>query len=129
MPPSALQNKALLGVLLPVVFYMSVGPALIIVNRSLIKEVGFDFPILISAAGQGLSGLCSRILIDVLGVVALDDNTREMVSERSFILTALVPVGACQAITLACGNAVYLYLNMGFIQVILACVYPMFTWI
>jgi hypothetical protein len=106
-----------LTVLLPVLFYMSCGPALIIVNRSLIKEVGFEFPILISAAGQGLSGLFARAIIDVLGVVSIDSDTRQMASDRTFVLTALLPVGACQAITLACGNAVYLYLNLGFIQV------------
>ena len=40
---------------------------------------------------------------------------REVVT-ASFYLWNLVPVGACMASTLAFGNAVYLYLPVGFIQ-------------
>ena len=68
--------------------------------------------------GQALTGLFSRLLIDCLGVVTIDDQTRELASDWKFVFSAFVPVGACQALALACGNAVYMYLNMGFIQML-----------
>jgi len=97
---------------------MATGPALIIVNRTIMKDIGFQYPILLSALGQGLTGLFSRILIDVLGVVTIDAQTRELASDWKFVFSAFAPVGACQALALACGNAVYMYLNMGFIQML-----------
>jgi hypothetical protein len=104
--------------ILAVGFYMVTGPALIIVNRTILKDVGFSYPILLSALGQGLSGLTSRVLIDVFGVVKMDVHTRELASDWKFVMTSFVPVGACQALALACGNAVYMYLHMGFIQML-----------
>jgi hypothetical protein len=106
------------SVLLAIGFYMVTGPALIIVNRTIMKDIGFQYPILLSALGQGLSGLVSRFMIDVAGVVKIDAQTRELAADWRFVVSAFVPVGACQALALACGNAVYMYLHMGFIQML-----------
>jgi hypothetical protein len=111
-------STSIWSIVLAVTFYMATGPALIIVNRTIMKDIGFEYPILLSALGQGLTGLFSRLLIDVLGVVTIDAQTRELASDWKFVFSAFVPVGACQALALACGNAVYMHLNMGFIQML-----------
>mmetsp|Transcript_42435 Transcript_42435/g.137021 ORF Transcript_42435/g.137021 Transcript_42435/m.137021 type:complete len:357 (+) Transcript_42435:70-1140(+) len=102
-------------VVVSVAVYLSVGPALILVNRHLLKVVGFDFPMMLSGLGLVGASLTAVILVNVLRVV--EPSHRSMLTPR-FVATNLLPIGAAMAATLAAGNAVYLYLPVGFIQML-----------
>jgi hypothetical protein len=70
-------------------------------------------------SGLGLVGasLSSIILMKVCRVV--EPRQSHLITPR-FVLLNLAPIGAAMSATLACGNAVYLYLPVGFIQMLKA---------
>ncbi|KAL3913240.1 MAG: hypothetical protein SGPRY_008053 [Prymnesium sp.] len=88
--------------------YLSVGPTLIIHN--------FNFPMALSGLGLLFSSAVSVGLVKT-GVVQLEQSSQ---ISRGFYFTNLLPIGASMAATLAAGNAVYLYLPVGFIQMLKA---------
>ena len=92
------------------------GPALIIVNRTILKERGFNYPMAVSGLGLLFSSAVSLVLVHCRCV----RNEHARVVTPSFWLQNLLPIGAALAATLAAGNAVYLYLPVGFIQMLKA---------
>ena len=97
--------------------YLLVGPALILVNKQILSGLNFAYPMALSGLGLLFSSTTCTLLVHACGAVKLQQ--REVVT-GSFYLWNLVPVGACMASTLAFGNAVYLYLPVGFIQMLKA---------
>ena len=108
--------KELFSALLALTLYMAIGPTLILVNRSILKEKGFNYPMALSGLGLLASSLISASLV---GGKCVKLENSDVVT-RDFYLRNLVPVGAAMATTLASGNAVYLYLPVGFIQMLKA---------
>ena len=103
-------------VLIACTLYLLIGPSLIIVNRTLLKDRQLRYPMMISGLGLLFSSAVSALLIhcrcvhrEHLSVITLD-----------FFLRNLLPIGAALACTLAAGNAVYVYLPVGFIQMLKA---------
>lgn len=96
--------------------YLSIGPTLILVNRSLLKRHSFDYPMMLSGLGLLFSSAVSVMLVRC-GVVHLENSA--MVT-RTFFIRNLLPIGAAMATTLAAGNAVYLFLPVGLIQMLKA---------
>lgn len=105
-----------LKVLVYIALYLSVGPTLILVNRSLLKKHNFNYPMMLSGLGLLFSSAVSTSLV-ASGVVKLEHSA---LITRQFFLRNLLPIGAAMAATLAAGNAVYLYLPVGFIQMLKA---------
>lgn len=97
--------------------YLTVGPTLILVNRHILKEVGFNFPMALSGLGLVGASLSSVVLMKVCRVV--EPRQSHLITPR-FVLLNLAPIGAAMSATLACGNAVYLFLPVGFIQMLKA---------
>ena len=100
-------------ILLACGFYLAIGPSLILINRTILKERGFNYPMMLSGLGLLFSTAVSSTLVCCS---CLKLEHRELVT-LSFFMRNLVPVGAAMAATLAAGNAVYLFLPVGFIQV------------
>ena len=96
--------------------YLLIGPSLILVNRTLLKEKRFNYPMAVSSLGLLFSSAVSFVLV-WCKCVRLEQ--RELVDTR-FFLRNLLPIGAAMACTLATGNAVYLYLPVSFIQMLKA---------
>lgn len=78
----------------------------------------FAFPLTLSAVGTVTSTVFSRAVVWA-GLAQVRPESMEVVAGTKWCSTAL-PVGACKAITLATGNAVYLHLGVGFIQMLKA---------
>ena len=95
--------------------HMLVGPALIVVNRNIIKDLKFKFPMFISGLGLVGSALLSVLLIKVFRLVALEKS--DLITCR-FVTRCLAPIGLFQASTLAFGNAAYIYIPIGLIQIL-----------
>jgi len=109
--------------LLVLTFFMSVGPVLILVNKNILKDRHFPYPILVSLLGQGTSMLFTAVYFRVLKMQEL--KMQDQVT-WPFYLKNMGIVGAGTAGSLALGQIVYLYLSVSFIQ-ILKSVTPVLT--
>lgn len=96
--------------------YLSIGPSLIIVNRAILKDRAFNYPMAVSGLGLLCSTAVSVTLIHCRCVRREHANAITL----KFYVYNLLPIGAALATTLAAGNAVYMYLPVGFIQMLKA---------
>lgn len=94
--------------------YMLVGPVLILLNKFILSNLHFPYPLFLSALGVSFSAIVARVMV-MLGLVKL--QRKEAVSGVHY-LKRVMPVGFFHAATLSFGNLVYLYLNVGFIQML-----------
>jgi len=92
---------------------MAVGPALILVNKHILSELNFKFPMLVAGLGQAMTAFGSWIVFSVLKLMPLEKPELEPEVRRSMWV-----VGACSAGTLYFGNAVYIYLSVAFCQIL-----------
>lgn len=97
--------------------YMFVGPALILVNKKIMVDLEFSYPLVVSSIGLAATSVLSHFVVRVLKTVELEH--KEKVTNR-FYLRNMVPVGIAMAATLAFGNAVYLHLGVALIQMLKA---------
>lgn len=100
--------------LLSITIYSLIGPALIIMNQYIMKSLNFPYPIFLSGLGVAMSGIVAKIL------VATNYITLKKMDEIEGVLwyKRVLPVGLSFAATLSFGNMVYLYLDIGFIQML-----------
>ena len=96
--------------------YLSIGPSLIIVNRAILKDRAFNYPMAVS----GLGLLCSTAVSFTLVHCRCVRREHANAITLKFYVYNLLPIGAALATTLAAGNAVYMYLPVGFIQMLKA---------
>lgn len=93
---------------------MAIGPGLILLNKYILDELSFPFPIFLSGLGVFTSALAARVII-ALGYVTVE--RKEAVVGHLWYRRVL-PVGLAHALSLSTGNAVYLLLNVGLIQML-----------
>ena len=96
--------------------YLLIGPTLIVVNRRILKELHFNYPMTLSGLGLLFT---SVVCVSVVGLGWVKLEHRERVT-LPFACSNLMPVGAAMASTLSFGNAVYLHLPVGYIQMLKA---------
>ena len=94
--------------------YMVIGPALILLNKFILHNLNFQYPMFLSGLGVLVSGIVARLLVGC-GYVTLQ---RKDAVEGLLWYRRVLPVGLAHAGTLAFGNSVYLLLNVGFIQML-----------
>jgi len=96
--------------------YLLIGPTLIVVNRRILKELHFNYPMTLSGLGLLFTSVVCVSVVS-LGWVKLEHRERVTLP---FACSNLMPVGAAMASTLSFGNAVYLHLPVGYIQMLKA---------
>lgn len=94
--------------------YVVVGLGLIILNQYILKDLHFPYPMFLSGLGVLASAIFSRILVRI-GYAKI---TKRDAVEGILWYQRVLPVGLASAGTLAFGNMVYLYLDVGFIQML-----------
>ena len=94
--------------------YMVIGPALILLNKFILHNLNFQYPMFLSGLGVLVAGIVARLLVGC-GYVTLQ---RKDAVEGLLWYRRVLPVGLAHAGTLAFGNSVYLLLNVGFIQML-----------
>lgn len=99
--------------------FIAVGSSIIVVNNALLNgKVGFfRFPILVSTIGVFCSAIVATILVKS-GLATVSHQAAE-ISDSGFYVRIL-PVGVMQATTMAAGNAAYMFLDIGTIQMLKA---------
>ena len=93
---------------------MMIGPALILLNKYILSSLDFPFPMFLSGLGVACSGVFAHVLVR-FGFVQLQ---RKDAVEGNLWYKRVLPVGLAHASTLAFGNAIYLLLNVGLIQML-----------
>ena len=76
------------------------------------KDVGFGYPVMVSALGQTITAVCSTVAVRFFGVSI---ETGKRVDRRSMLL-----LGGASALALVLGQYPYLYLTVAFIQMLKA---------
>ena len=94
--------------------YMVCGPALIVINKTILTEHGFPYPLALSALGLVSSAAVARLVV-TMGWGEIRETSRRAVAGSAF-WSKLAPVGASYACTLGFGNSAYLFLDVGFVQ-------------
>jgi len=105
-------SRDLLATLFYVLLYLIASPTAILVNKVLMKDYGFGYPVLVSALGQSTTAVTAFACVRC-GVVRIDSSRR--VDTRSLVL-----LGGATALALVLGQYPYLYLTVAFIQMLKA---------
>eukprot|EP00879_Flechtneria_rotunda_P019034 GHRR01019985.1.p1 GENE.GHRR01019985.1~~GHRR01019985.1.p1 ORF type:complete len:189 (+),score=38.90 GHRR01019985.1:336-902(+) len=95
--------------------WMFVSSLLILLNKHLLKDLKFGYPMTVAGMGMCTSGIFSYILCHVTQTIEA-----KAVITRSYWIKRILPVGFFMASTLWAGNLVYLYLSVSFIQMLKA---------
>lgn len=95
--------------------WMFVSSLLILLNKHLLKDLEFGYPMSVAGMGMAASGVFSYILCHVTKTVEA-----KAVISKEYWLRRIMPVGFFMAATLCAGNLVYLYLSVSFIQMLKA---------
>jgi len=98
--------------------FMVVGPALIALNKHVMEECDFPFPLTLSSLGLLTSSLVAQFAVR-LGFAELRPKTVDAVRGWDY-LRIVVPIALTRCLALSLGNAVYLHLSLGFIQMLKA---------
>jgi len=89
---------------------------LIMLNKTVLRDIGFRYPAIISTMGQA----CSFTVVFVmrsLGYWRSEGETASSQVTPYFYMTHVMPIGLFMGGTLVAGNAAYLYLPVSFVQV------------
>eukprot|EP01061_Rhynchopus_euleeides_P021507 TRINITY_DN3508_c0_g5_i1.p1 TRINITY_DN3508_c0_g5~~TRINITY_DN3508_c0_g5_i1.p1 ORF type:complete len:359 (+),score=112.33 TRINITY_DN3508_c0_g5_i1:64-1140(+) len=103
--------------------YLSVGPTLIVLNKSILeaKDIdgkGFRYPVTLSSLGQIFIAITTYLAVR-MKKATISDEAQDYVNNGGG-WKGCVAVGVFKAMTLSFGNIVYLHLNMGYIQMLKA---------
>jgi len=101
-----------------VVAYMAVGPSLLLLNKHIMQSHRFSYPLALCSSGVLAALLFSQAAVR-LGFAEVNAKSTAAIEGVQWFRVAL-PIGAAKSVTLATGNAVYLHLGLGFIQMLKA---------
>eukprot|EP00754_Rhynchopus_humris_P039244 Rhum_TRINITY_DN2199_c0_g1::Rhum_TRINITY_DN2199_c0_g1_i1::g.5928::m.5928 len=104
--------------LLKCVAYLIVGPSLIVLNKGILDNRNFKYPVTLASLGQIFIAVVTWILVNS-GKGSVSDEAADHVNNGGGWKGCLI-VGLFKALTLSFGNTVYLHLPMGYIQMLKA---------
>lgn len=104
-----------LAAVVAVTSWMFVSSALILLNKYLMVDLKFKYPMTVAGMGMLASGIMSFLCCRVFNWV----EVKAPIS-RDFWIKKILPVGFFMGATLYTGNVVYLYLTVAFIQMLKA---------
>lgn len=99
-------------VILYISLYMVAGPALIMCNKHLVKDIGFNFPLTLSLWSQFMGSVIVFGTVHGSGVEL--ENSKKVTPK--FFLYQIMPIGALMAMKMIFGMSSYLHLTVSFIQ-------------
>ena len=105
-------SRDVIMTLVYVILYLVASPTAILVNKILMKDYGFGYPVLVSALGQSMTAVCAYVAVRFFGVSI--ENGRRVEGSSMLLL------GGMSALALVLGQYPYLYLTVAFIQMLKA---------
>ena len=97
------------------VFFFS-GPSLIMVNRTILRDLKFPYPLTLSLYTLCFASLFAAVLVHVL---QLELRHAPLVTPQ-FYLKRILPIGALTGATIVMGMSSYLFLTVAFVQMLKA---------
>lgn len=104
-----------LPALLAITVYALSGPAIIVVNKVIIKDHKLHAPALVSSMGIIFTGSFTHLL-SKFGIL----QVKSLPKDEDIFLWKIAPVGLCTAGNFLLGNMAYEYLDAGFMQMMKA---------
>mmetsp|Transcript_83291 Transcript_83291/g.130005 ORF Transcript_83291/g.130005 Transcript_83291/m.130005 type:complete len:367 (-) Transcript_83291:108-1208(-) len=98
--------------------YMVVGPLLMVLNKEILDTLHFNFPVTLAGLGVFTTAVVVRCMV-LCGFSEVRSEATKALEGHIWHKTVL-PIAAAKAATLALGNTIYLYLGLGFIQMLKA---------
>jgi len=92
--------------------YIVAGPALIMCNKHLVKDIGFKFPMTLSLWSQSVGAVIVWATVHIAGAKM---PNKDKVTWK-FLLVQIFPIGALMAFKMILGMKAFLYLTVSFIQ-------------
>ncbi|KAJ9506174.1 hypothetical protein QJQ45_002394 [Haematococcus lacustris] len=86
--------------------FLCCSSGIIVVNRVIMRELGFGYPMALSAWGQGVSFLVAWVVCDGVKLAPAPVGM-----EWRYILTVIVPMGAAQGVAIWLSNKLYTLLT------------------
>lgn len=108
--------KRMLIAVLACVTYLLVGPTLIVFNNIIMHQYGFSYPIILSSVGVISCAMVTHLLVKMGYCQVREEIMKEFSGKKYW--THLAPVGACYCFALGLGNASYIFLGVGLIQML-----------
>lgn len=102
--------------------WIATSTAIILVNKFILVELGFPFPLIVTFLGMASSSLVTSVLVFLHKI-----ELKSKFDARMMLIT-IIPVGLFQALTMFFGNSAYLFLSVSFIQMTKSLT-PVFTMI
>mmetsp|Transcript_12533 Transcript_12533/g.18730 ORF Transcript_12533/g.18730 Transcript_12533/m.18730 type:complete len:393 (-) Transcript_12533:117-1295(-) len=96
-----------------ILLYMMAGPALIMCNKTLVKDTGFKFPMTLSLWSQCVGSLITFSHVHIGGAHLPNKHK----ATNTFLLTQILPIGALMALKMMLGMKAFLYCTVSFIQI------------
>mmetsp|Transcript_4888 Transcript_4888/g.9280 ORF Transcript_4888/g.9280 Transcript_4888/m.9280 type:complete len:380 (+) Transcript_4888:83-1222(+) len=96
--------------------FMVIGPSLIMVNKHILRDLGFDFPITLTLYSSIFCSTVVWIYVLVFNVHMANAHT----VTRAFYMRNIMPIGFLQGATIVLGMSSYLYLSVSFVQMLKA---------
>ncbi|GAB7337943.1 hypothetical protein MBLNU457_4324t1 [Dothideomycetes sp. NU457] len=115
-PTSSRIPLPLQGPILIILFILN-SSGLIIFNKYILSTLHFPFPVSLTTWHLTFATVMTQILARTTRV--LDSRKKNPMTARTYC-TSILPIGVCFSLSLACGNMVYLYLTVSFIQMLKA---------
>mmetsp|Transcript_46501 Transcript_46501/g.107324 ORF Transcript_46501/g.107324 Transcript_46501/m.107324 type:complete len:438 (-) Transcript_46501:322-1635(-) len=110
--------RSILATLTACAIFMVVGPALMMLNKYIMDDLHFNHPISLCSLGLVSSTVVSHLAV-LLRISEIREETWKDMAGFTWLQKVGV-IGLMKALTMATGNAVYLHLSFGFIQMLKA---------
>jgi len=108
--PSTVQQHS--RMILYILLYLVAGPALIMCNKHLVKDIGFKFPMTLSLWSQFMGSVIVFVTVKATGA-KMPNKDR---ATWKFLLLNILPMGGLMALKMILGMKSFLYLTVSFIQ-------------
>jgi len=105
-------------VLFSCTLFMIAGPFLIMINKTIITELNFSYPVIVTSLGISSSSLIVHAL-HRLGYISIRSDIKKLVTWR-FLLSRIFVISFLQSLTMYFGNKTYLFLSVSLIQMLKA---------
>ena len=98
--------------------FMTAGPLLIMTNKSIITELEFKYPVIVTSFGIISSSIIVH-LFHRLGYIQIREEIKKLVTIK-FLITHIFIISFLQSLTMYFGNKAYIYLSVSLIQMLKA---------
>ncbi|KAL3925170.1 MAG: hypothetical protein SGPRY_003711 [Prymnesium sp.] len=105
------------------VLYFLASPSAILINKILMKDMGFHYPVMVSTLGQATTAVCAAISVHLLEWTKLDkgpEGSRIRLQLHACSVAHPPHLSSDCALAMVLGQFPYLYLTVAFIQMLKA---------